>query len=331
MMEVKMKKIKICFIVLFCLFLLSGCSFQEFKEKGGTIDAKYGLDLNTVEPYTEINDTDVATTVANIVMPATLEIECTISFQYTQIYGGFFGGGQSRVVSSSQSCLATGLIINEEGYIMTNAHVVTLENESSYNNLVYKDWDISVHYADSDARFKANVICYDTQLDLAILKMDTTNIDNVVYGTFFAMTDPDSEEYKKDTAVKLYYGETAIVIGNANGYGISITQGVISAPVRHFQSGSNLVLAIQTDAAINTGNSGGPLANRYGAILGINSFKIITAESSESLGYAIPSCVVMKFIDQVNEGKYEFIHEADSISYYFTTSRAYPGEVFQNQ
>ncbi len=320
-----MKKFKLLILFLFCLVFLPGCNFVEEKT-GGVINAKYGLDLNTVDAYTTINDTDVATTVANIVMPATLEIECTISFQYTQIYSGFFGGGSSRTVSSSSSCLATGLIINEDGYIITNAHVVTLENEASYRDLKYTGWNISVNYADSDVKFKADVICYDVELDLAILKMDTSSLTNIAYGTFFKMTNPNSDSYKTDEAIKLYYGETAIVIGNANGYGISITQGIISAPVRQFQDGSNVVLAIQTDAAINPGNSGGPLANRYGAILGINSFKIITGESSESLGYAIPSCVVLQFIDDVNNGKYTLLNNIGEIKYYYTTSRSYQGQ-----
>ena len=111
-------------------------------------------------------------------------------------------------------------------------------------------------------------------------------------------------------------GDFAIAIGNANGYGISVTQGVVSAPYRNFTSSGINTVAIQTDAAINEGNSGGPLANKYGAVIGINSFKTVTS-TSESLGFAIPSYIVMSYIDSVNSAK------GLNINYYKTQERAY--------
>ena len=107
-----------------------------------------------------------------------------------------------------------------------------------------------------------------------------------------------------------------VAIGNANGYGISVTQGVVSAPYRNFTSSGINTVAIQTDAAINEGNSGGPLANKYGAIIGINSFKTVTS-TSESLGFAIPSYVVLSYIEEVNQDLNL------NIKYYYTNERAY--------
>ncbi len=103
-----------------------------------------------------------------------------------------------------------------------------------------------------------------------------------------------------------------IAVGNAYGYGIAVTQGVVSAPVRFFESGSIVIQAIQTDAAINEGNSGGPLCNRWGAVVGITAFKIVS-DTSENLGYAIPANVIMAFIDSLDA----------KIAYSSTTLRTY--------
>ncbi len=317
----KNKNLLLIIVLLLSLLLFTGCSFFEGKEDNESssyvIDAKYGLSLNEVENNGVIADSDIATVVASLVMPATVEIETTIKYSYTYGYGGFFGGYSSRTVTDSQSSKATGFFINSDGYLMTNAHVVCIENEKNYNNLQYLSRDIKINYADSDIQFEVEVVAYDEDLDLAILKMkDKNEIENIQYITFFNMTDPTSDEFYTDEAIKLYYGEMVVAIGNANGYGISVTSGVVSAPYRNFTSSGVSVAAIQTDAAINEGNSGGPLANKYGAVIGINSFKTVTS-TSESLGFAIPSYVIMKYIDYVANNK------SIEIKYYVTNNRAY--------
>ena len=320
------KKILLTILIFISLITLSGCSFLESDnndKNDNTINAKYGLLVNDVNEYTEIADSEVATTVANIVMPATVEITCKINFSYNQISYGFWGSSQNKTVHSSESGQATGIIINEEGYVLTNAHVVTVSDASKYNNLEYESYEIYLNYADSDVNFEATVVTSDTTLDLAILKMDISQLDEIKYAVFYNLTDPKSDEYQEETAKKLYYGETCIAIGNANGYGISVTKGVVSAPVRYFEESSVVIEAIQTDAAINPGNSGGPLCNIYGSVIGINSFKIVTT-SSENLGYAIPSNVILRYIDDVNENL------SLSIKYYYTDTRAYTKQVKTN-
>lgn len=322
-----MKKFAKLFSLLLCFILLlslTSCSFFKITNSSNNAGADitsstgntYIIGTSTIDSYTEVTDTNVAAVVASIVMPATVEISCTVNFTYT--YTSAFGfGGTSRTVSSSQSSKATGFVINEDGYVLTNAHVVTIENENNYRNLEYTSRVIKLSYADSSVQFDAVVVTYDTDLDLCLLKMNITDIENLQYVTFFDMTDPESEDYSSANAVKLYYGETAIVIGNAEGYGISVTRGVISAPVRYFNDGGVVVKAIQTDAAINAGNSGGPLCNAYGAVVGVNSFKIVSSNTSESLGYAIPAYVILDYIDSVNT------NNNLNIKYHTTTSRAY--------
>ncbi|MFA6661918.1 MAG: trypsin-like peptidase domain-containing protein [Bacilli bacterium] len=302
-----MKKIKILSLIfiLVCLLTLTGCS--GIFAQSGTIDANYGLDTTEVESYTTIDDDDVATVVSNIVMPATVEVTCTINFSYND---GFWGG--SRTVNNTEKSLATAFFVNEDGYLLTNAHVVLIGDSDSYSNLKYISREIYINYADSSTQFEVSLEDYDEDLDLAVLKLNNT-IDNLQWVTFFDLTDPTSSEFDNEDAVKLYYGETAIAIGNSYGYGMSVTKGVVSAPIRLFSDGGIDTYSIQTDAAINEGNSGGPLINRYGSVIGVNSFKIVDA-STEGLGYAIPSYVILNYLSN---------QEIDVTT---TTARSYVGQ-----
>ena len=320
----KISKLLFITIILSFMLLVTSCSiFNRSEQTNNGMSTSTGntyiIQPTTIKDYDEVTDGNIASIVAGIVMPATLEITCNITYTYTTSYSGYFNpfGGSGRTASSSFTSKATGFIINEDGYVMTNAHVVTVEDESSYKDLKYVTRDIKFNYADSEASFAGEIVAYDTALDLCILKMNITDIENLQHVTFFNLTNPTSEAYHNDDAVKLYYGETAIAIGNAEGYGISITKGVVSAPVRYFNDNGNTVMAIQTDAAINSGNSGGPLANAYGAIIGINSFKIVSSTTSESLGYAIPSYVVLDYINKVNTAN------SLNIKTYITNERAY--------
>ena len=319
-------KLLLIIVLFIALSFMSACEIENTSDNinknnntenlSYTINAKYGLDVNIVSDYDNISSSDIATTVANIVMPATVEITAAIKYSYTYNYGGFIGFS-SRTVNDSITSAGTAFFINSDGYLMTNAHVISLENEERYNDLTYTSRDIKINYADSDIYFDVEIVAYDTHLDLAILKLkEGYTIDNLKYVTFFNMTSPESEDFNSDEAIKLYYGEAVVAIGNANGYGISVTQGVVSAPYRNFTSRGINTVAIQTDAAINEGNSGGPLANKFGAIIGINSFKTVTS-TSESLGFAIPSYIAMSYIDSVNSVK------NINISYYSTNERAY--------
>lgn len=298
-----MKKFTNFFVLLLTIILLiniSSCSLNNSNNifnpssstglSGGKGNYTFSFQTSGVSDL-EI-PTNTAMNVSSIIMPKTVEISCTIEYSYTMYYSSFFGSGYQRQVNDSIACKATGFFINSDGYLVTNAHVVTIENEDNYQDLQYTSRTILLNYADSNVQFSAQVIDYDVDLDLAILKTND-NIENLQHVVFYDL---------RDSSAKLFYGEPAIAIGNANGYGISVTSGIVSAPLRLFTQNKNTVRAIQTDAAINSGNSGGPLSNSYGAVIGVNSFKIVT-NTSEALGYAIPSDVVLNYLDHVNESK----------------------------
>jgi len=309
------------FSQIILLFFLAGCdSLNLFNSNQSQTTASadsasltlsaYGLDESQIESLLQTANDESTVVASGIVMPSTVEITAVISYSYTRTsYSPW--GTQNQTVESSTTSMATGFFINADGYLLTNAHVVTLPDYESATDFKYTGWDITLNYADSTDKFTASIVDYDSTLDLAILKLDQP-IANLSYVTFFSLTDPHSDQYNTDQAVTLFYGEPIIAVGNANGYGISVTSGVVSAPIRYFENGNIVTEAIQTDAAINAGNSGGPLANMWGQIVGINSFKIVTS-TTENLGYAIPTNVVLNYIDSV----------AGRIQYHYATVRSY--------
>lgn len=295
-----MKK-KFIYILTFVLLVFGLFSCDSTLNKNYDIDAKYNLTSYDFNNDDIDNLEEMIIKTSNLTMQRTVEVTADISYTYN---ASFFGPQTQSYTSQG-----TGFIVNEDGYIITNSHVVTAKDETTTRKVNYTKRDVKVNYAEDNNYIDVEIVYYDIDLDLAILKIDD-EIENLKYVNFFNLTDPDSDKYETDDAVKLIYGETAIAVGNANGYGISVTKGVVSVPLRYFDDNGNTIQAIQTDAAINSGNSGGPLVNLYGSVIGVNSFKIVTT-TSESLGYAIPSNVVMKYLDDNN------------IKYYTNSERAY--------
>lgn len=156
----------------------------------------------------------------------------------------------------------TGFVISDDGYIVTNAHVI--------------DGYLSVMIVDSDLNeYEAEVIGSDTQTDIAVLRVDPEQYDLV----------PVEFGISSDLRI----GEVAIAIGNPLGFELygTITTGVISGLNREVTISDNTMTLMQTSASINNGNSGGPLIDAYGRVIGITSAKINTIYG-ESLGFAIP-------------------------------------------
>ena len=191
------------------------------------------------------------------------------------VVGNYFG---EREVEGTGS----GVIIDENGYILTNSHVV---GDGSAK-------EISVLFEDGDKK-TGNVLWYDSAIDLAIVKVDKANLSVADLG--------DSD--------KLEVGETAIAIGNPLGleFQRSVTSGIISGLHRSIQVDENNVIEdlIQTDASINPWNSLWPLLNSKGEVVGINTAKI---QSAEGLGFSIPINVVKPIISQViKEGTFKTV------------------------
>ncbi|MBR7084617.1 MAG: trypsin-like peptidase domain-containing protein, partial [Oscillospiraceae bacterium] len=195
----------------------------------------------------------------------------------------------------------SGIIASEDGYIITNAHVV-------------QGNDFSV-MLDDETEYTAQLIGSDNKTDLAILKINASGLTPAILG--------DSD--------KTYVGETVIAIGNPAGLTNSVTQGIVSAVNRQIraQSSSFRMECIQTDAAISPGNSGGALVNMYGQVIGITSSKYASQYEAtyEGLGFAITTKQALPIIQDLIKNGY--VSGRYRIGIVFMPS-AYAGEQFQN-
>src|SRR3989344_1181386 len=160
----------------------------------------------------------------------------------------------------------TGFIITDDGYLVTNAHVLAGGNEIK-----------AINY--NGDLIRANFIGYDGGLDLALLKIP---------GNYNELKFADSDSVQ--------VGEKVIAIGNPLGLQFSVSEGIISAVHRTGINEENAY--IQTDAALNPGNSGGPLINKGGEVVGINNFKI---GQGESLGFALESNYIVSTINKISQ------------------------------
>lgn len=160
----------------------------------------------------------------------------------------------------------TGFIITDEGYLVTNAHVLLGRRE------VY-----AITY--DQKRIQAEFMGYDSTLDVALLKIP---------GEYNSLELGNSD--------KLQIGEEVIAIGNPLGLQFSVSKGIVSGV--HREGINKLPIYIQTDAALNPGNSGGPLINKQGEVIGINNFKL---GESESLGFALESNSLREAINNISE------------------------------
>lgn len=170
------------------------------------------------------------------------------------------------------SSQGTGIIITDNGYIITNSHVIG-NTKSMKIQIVTND----------GTKHEANVVGYDTRTDLAVLKIEAKNLKPAVFGN----------------SDKVEVGQDVIALGNPGGIDFqnSLTKGIISAKDRTVSS-SSTVKYLQTDAAINPGNSGGPLCNIYGQVIGINTVKIVSTQY-EGMGFSIPSNTVKEIVDDI--------------------------------
>jgi serine protease Do len=191
----------------------------------------------------------------------------TMSNPMMEFFYGFKGGQQQEQVGTG-----SGVIISADGYIVTNNHVVkdATEIEITLNN---------------KKAYKAKVVGTDSKMDIALLKIDTD--DKLPY-TIFA----DSDNVK--------VGEWVLAVGNPYNLTSTVTAGIVSAKARNLDT-NGIQSFIQTDAAVNPGNSGGALVNTRGELIGINT--MISSQTGSYVGYsfAIPSNIARKIIEDIME------------------------------
>lgn len=209
---------------------------------------------------------DSAIYAANKILPSIVGI----SVEYTVSSGGL---SMFSVMPQSSTATATGsgIVISEDGYILTNNHIVSTSSEDSFYE-VSEASKVTVKLFNDETEYEAKIVGKDEQTDLAVIKIDKTGLTKA--------------EFADSDLIKV--GQFAMAVGNPLGMDSSITCGVVSAVNRDVtDSDGKTFTLIQTDAAINAGNSGGALVNAQGEVIGINTLKL-SGTGIEGMGFAIP-------------------------------------------
>ena len=207
------------------------------------------------------NYSDTAIYAANKVLPSIVGI----TVEYT-VKSNFIQG-----LSQQASAEGSGIIMSSDGYILTNNHIINSSDSSIYYE-VSEAANVYVYLYNDTTPYEAKIIGTDEKTDLAVIKIDKDGLTPA--------------ELADSASVKI--GEFAMAIGNPLGMQSSVTSGIISAVNRTVESSDgNTFTLIQTDAAINAGNSGGALINSEGKVIGINTLKL-SGTGIEGMGFAIP-------------------------------------------
>jgi len=206
--------------------------------------------------------------------------------------------GEAVVMVNTPAGQGSGFVINKDGYLVTNFHVV--ENERKIEVTLFLPGD---HGFDKVKKDKVRIIATNPFLDLALLRIED-------------MEGPLKTVYFGDSG-DLRTGQEVFAIGNPMGLERSVSSGVVSSTNRNF----NGQVYIQTTAAINPGNSGGPLFNLKGEVVGVTNMKIIGA--AEGLGFAIPVQVVKEFLR--NKDAFAFDKDSPNTGYHYLEPPRKPG------
>ena len=194
-------------------------------------------------------------------------------------------GGASGVVFGRQRSVGSGFVIDPDGYIMTNAHVVSgaqrVQIALPADNA---DGTLGTALSSRMKLVPARIVGITTELDLALLKVEGVKLAPLPLATYS----------------QVRQGETVFAFGSPMGMRNSLTHGLVSAVARQVDPDSPLIY-VQTDAPINPGNSGGPLVNIRGEVVGVNTFIVSQSGGNEGLGFAIPSATTRTVFKQLKE------------------------------
>ena len=187
--------------------------------------------------------------------------------------------GNASTIISKQRSTGTGVVLTDDGYIVTNAHVVRGARKIQVKlppSMIADQMQISL----TDAK----LIGLDAEADLAVIKIDRKNLPFLKFA--------DSRAARQ--------GQMVLAFGNPLGLESSVSMGIISSTARQIRP-DDLMVYLQTDAPINPGNSGGPLVDTEGRVIGINTFILTQSGGSEGLGFAIPSSIVSEIYQQIRK------------------------------
>ena len=206
------------------------------------------------------NYSEMGVSVAQKVLPSVVGIK--VEYSVSSIF--------NKNMTSTAEVEGSGIIISQDGYILTNNHIVNTASTSSFYEVSDAN-KVTVTLYNDETEYEGTIVGTDEQTDLAVIKIDKTGLTAATLGN------SDSVQV----------GEFAMAIGNPLGMQSSVSSGMISAVNRKVTSDGITFTLIQTDTAINSGNSGGALVNSKGEVIGINTLKM-SGSGIEGMGFAIP-------------------------------------------
>lgn len=232
-----------------------------FKTNQTTINTnKDNTSIGNTSLISLSNYSETGVAVAQKVLPSVVGIK--VEYSVSSIF--------YKNMTNTATAEGSGIIISEDGYILTNNHIVNSSSSSTYYEVGKANKVIVTLYND-ETEYEGTIVGTDEQTDLAVIKIDKTGLAAATLG------DSDSVQV----------GEFAMAIGNPLGMQSSVSSGMISAVNRKVTSDGITFTLIQTDTAINSGNSGGALVNSKGEVIGINTLKM-SGSGIEGMGFAIP-------------------------------------------
>lgn len=293
------------FLIFLIIIGLIGYALIKYDMINLPSSKKKSAELNYTETTTKVKEgiylTDVSEIVDNV-MPSIVAITSKTLISSGQYGPSIFGGSQEYTAEGAGS----GIIISKTDsdiLILTNYHVIEGAEE------------LSVTFYDEQS-YDAKVVGVSEKKDIAVIKVALNDIKPSTIESIAIATIGDSN--------KLKVGNGIIAIGNALGYGQSVTTGVVSALNREVTMDNTKTKMIQIDAAINGGNSGGALLNAQGEVVGINSVKYSAAATStsasiEGMGFAIPISDVKDLINQLMNGEDDLSGGSIGVEGFMTT------------
>lgn len=254
-----------CSVVIGTCFGVPSIRNAILSNNAGTTAQKNNISSGTVEQIALSQYSDTSIYAANKILPSIVGIK--VEFTVNSTLSIFSNQPQTSMATASGS----GIIISDDGYILTNNHIVASTSNQSYYEVSDAN-KVTVTLFNDETEYEAKIVGKDEQTDLAVIKIEKSGLTKAEFA--------DSDSIK--------VGEFAMAVGSPLGMQSSITCGVVSAVNREITDtdGKKFTL-IQTDAAINSGNSGGALVNSEGKVIGINTLKV-SGEGVEGLGFAIP-------------------------------------------
>ncbi len=268
-------------------------AFAETKKSSKETPAPVALNSNSMEVVESLQN--VFRSISSNVLPAVVEVDVTekttvpIYQNPFKDFMPFFGFGddgddsEGQTREMEQSSLGSGVIVKKAGkliYVLTNNHVAG------------KATSIKIKLNDG-REFSGKLVGADERMDIALVSFETTDTDITVA----KLGDSDIVQQ----------GDIVLALGSPLGYFASVTQGIVSATGRSGTQIGSISDFIQTDASINQGNSGGPLVNIYGEVIGINAWIASQSGGSQGLGFSIPINNIKTAIDQfIAKGKVSY-------------------------